>query len=263
MAETMLLLPVPLALAAAAGLGACFGSFSNVLIHRLPRNLSVVTPPSACPACGRRVAWHENVPVLSWLLLRGRCRGCAGPISVRYPLVELAGAACAVVGVARFGFTVEGLAAAVLLLVLLDIAIIDWEHMIIPHTLSGGGMVLGFGLALAGALEPGRALLGAALGAGLVFGVSGLWRLLRGQWGMGFGDVMLMGLVGMFLGPWGVPAVLFGGALLGTVWALAAGRGRVERAAKLPFGTFLAAAAAVWLLAGDAFLAWYLGRPGG
>ncbi len=260
MSETLALLPAPLGLAFAAWLGACFGSFSNVLIHRLPRNLSVVTPPSACPGCGRRVAWYDNVPVASWLLLRGRCRGCHAPISVRYLLVELAGAACALLGVWRFGATVEGLAAAVFLLVLLDIALIDWEHMIIPHTLSVGGMVLGLVLAVAGAGDPLTALLGAALGAGVIFAVSGLWRVLRGMWGMGFGDVMLMGTVGMFLGPRGVPAVLFGGALLGTVWALVAGRGRVSGPAKLPFGTFLAAAAALWLLWGDAFLQWYLGR---
>jgi len=257
--ETLALLPAPFALAGAAWLGACFGSFSNVLIHRLPRNLSVVTPPSACPACGRRVAWYDNVPVLSWLVLRGRCRGCGAAISPRYLVIELAGAACALTGIGRFGFTAQGLAAAVFLLLLLDIAVIDWEHMIIPHTLSVGGMALGLGLALAGARDPRSALAGAALGAGLVLAVSGLWRLARGMWGMGFGDVMLMGAVGMFLGPWGVPATLFGGALLGTAWALAAGRGRVEGRAKLPFGTFLAAAAALWLLWGDTVLGWYLG----
>jgi leader peptidase (prepilin peptidase)/N-methyltransferase len=260
MTESAPLLPLPAVAALAAFLGACFGSFSNVLIHRLPRNLSVVTPPSACPGCGRRIAWHENVPVLGWLLLGGRCRGCRMRISVRYPLVELAGAACALVGLWRFGPTVDGLAAGVFLLLLLDIAVIDWEHMIIPHTLSIAGMVLGLGLALAGALPVPKALLGAVFGAGVIFAVSGLWRLLRGLWGMGFGDVMLMGAVGMFLGPSGVPAVLFGGALLGTLYAVVSTRGRLEGLAKLPFGTFLAAAAAMWLLWGDVVLAWYLGR---
>ena len=260
MTELLPILPQPLALAFVAWIGACFGSFSNVLIHRLPRNLSVVRPPSACPACGRRVAWHDNVPVASWLALRGRCRGCSAAIPVRYLLVELAGAACALVGVGRFGWTLEGLAAAVFLLVLLDIAVVDWEHMVIPHTLSVGGMVVGFVCVLAGAGHPMRAVVGAAVGAGVVLAISGGWRLVRGAWGMGFGDVMLMGMVGVYLGPEGVPAVLFSGALLGTLYVLAAGRGRLDGSAKLPFGTFLAAAAAAWLLAGDTVTHWYLGR---
>jgi len=260
MAADLVFLPA-WSLAAVAGLlGACFGSFSNVLIHRLPRDLSVVAPPSACPGCGRRIAWYVNVPVLSWLLLRGRCRGCGMRIAWRYPAVELAGAACALVGLGRFGATVEGLAAGVFLLLMLDIAVIDWEHMIIPHTLSIAGLVLGFALAMGGALDPVRALLGAATGAGVIFTVSGLWRLVRGMWGMGFGDVMLMGAIGMFLGPVGIPAVLFGGALLGTLWAVGAGRGKLRGTAKLPFGTFLAAAAGVWMLWGGAILDWYLGR---
>ena len=103
-------------------------------------------------------------------------------------------------------------------------------------------------------------LLGLVVGAGTVYAVSGLWRLLRGQWGMGFGDVMLMGMIGAYLGPWGVPAVLCGGALLGTVWLLASGRGRLDPGAKLPFGTFLAAAAAPLALWGEPLARWYLGR---
>lgn len=253
-------LPAWFVLAVAAWLGACFGSFSNVLIHRLPRNLSVVTPPSSCPACGVRIVWYDNVPVVSWLLLRGRCRGCGTAISARYLIVELLGAACALVGIGRFGWTIDGLAGAVFLLLLLDIAVVDWEHMVIPHTLSVGGIVLGLVFVLAGRGDTGAALGGATLGAGVVLAISGAWRVLRGMWGMGFGDVMLMGMVGVFLGPWGVPAVLFGGALLGTIWVLATGRGRSAGTAKLPFGTFLAAAAALWLLGGDAVANWYLGR---
>ena len=120
---------------------------------------------------------------------------------------------------------------------------------------------MALGLAGAGA-GPGldRALLGLLVGAGAVLAISWSWKLVRGMVGMGFGDVMLMGMVGAFLGPWAVPAVLFGGALLGTVWALAAGRGRVKGTAKAPFGTFLALAAAIVLLAGEQLAAWYLAR---
>jgi leader peptidase (prepilin peptidase)/N-methyltransferase len=246
----------------AAVLGACFGSFSNVLIHRLPRNLSVVRPRSACPRCSRPIAWHENIPVASWLLLRGRCRGCALPISPRYPLVELAGAACALIGVWRFGFSFTGLSASLLLLLLLDIALIDWEHMIIPHTLTIAGGVIGLASSLVDGRDPAAAFLGAAIGAGVILAVSWGYRLVRGVVGMGGGDVMLMGMIGAFVGPWGVLGTLFGGALLGTVWALVSTRGRLQKGAKLPFGTFLAAAAAVVLLAGPALARWYLGLPG-
>lgn len=245
--------------ALAAVLGACFGSFSNVLIHRLPRNQSVVRPRSACPACARPVPWQENIPVVSWLALRGRCRGCAAPIATRYLVVELAGIACALVGAWRFGFGFAGLSASLLLLLLLDIALIDWEHMIIPHTLTIAGGVIGLAGSFLDGRDPGAAFLGAAVGAGSILVVSWGYRLVRGVVGMGGGDVMLMGMVGAFVGPWGVLGTLFGGAVAGTVHALVAGRGRVRGGDKLPFGTFLAGAAAVVLLAGPDLAAWYLG----
>ena len=112
-------------LIAAAWLGACLGSFSNVLIYRLPRNIQVSRGRSHCPSCNGQVAWFDNVPVLSWIVLRGRCRSCRERIAVRYPLVELGGALCAVAGIVRFGWTLEGLSALIFLLLLLDIALID------------------------------------------------------------------------------------------------------------------------------------------
>jgi leader peptidase (prepilin peptidase)/N-methyltransferase len=162
--------------------------------------------------------------------------------------------------VARFGWTAEGLSASLLLIILLDIAIIDWQHMVIPHTLTVGGMIIGSILSLFGKPPLPEALLGAVIGAGAILAVSYGYKLVRGVIGMGGGDVMLMGLVGIFLGPWGVPAVLFGGALLGTLYAVTVGRGRLAGQAKLPFGTFLAAAAAVVLLFGDQIFSWYLSR---
>ncbi len=246
----------------AAVLGACFGSFSNVLIHRLPRNLSVVRPRSACPRCGHQLAWYENVPVISWLALRGHCRDCGAPITPRYVIVELAGAACALVGLWRFGFTPAGLSASLLLLLLLDIALIDWEHMIIPHTLTIAGAVIGLGASFLDGRGPAAALLGMAVGAGSILAVSWGYRLVRGVVGMGGGDVMLMGMVGACLGPWGVAGTVFGGALLGTLYIVVASRGKVQGGAKLPFGTFLAGAAAVVLLAGPALARWYLGLAG-
>jgi leader peptidase (prepilin peptidase)/N-methyltransferase len=256
-------LPPAAAAALAAWLGACFGSFSNVLIYRLPRDLSVVGPRSFCPSCRRTVAWYDNVPLASWLILRGRCRHCGARISARYLAVEALGAGCALAGLALFGWTPSGLAAAVYLLLLGNIAIIDWQHMIIPHTLTVTGMITGLLFAFFRPPELPAALLGLVVGAVTVLAVSWGYKLLRGVVGMGGGDVMLMAMVGAYQGPWAVPAVLFGGAFMGTLYAVVAGRGRVAGAAKLPFGTFLAVAAVVVLVWGKAIWAWYRGFLGG
>jgi leader peptidase (prepilin peptidase)/N-methyltransferase len=242
----------------AAWLGACVGSFVNVLIHRLPRDQGVAGGRSRCPACRAQIAWYDNVPVMSWLWLRGRCRHCAAAIGVRYPLIELAGAFCAIVSVYRFGFGVTGAVAGFFLLWLLAIAVIDWEHMLIPHTLTVSGMLVAVATAALTGIGPIRALAGAAVGAGIVLAISYGYQLVRGQPGMGGGDVMLMGMIGAYLGPWLVAAVLFGGALLGTAYVLVRYQGRLGGDAKLPFGTFLAASSAVVLLAGEPIARWYL-----
>jgi leader peptidase (prepilin peptidase)/N-methyltransferase len=251
-------LPTGMALAIALWLGACFGSFSNVLIHRLPRNLSVVRPRSFCPGCEKGVVWYDNIPLLSWLLLRGRCRHCGSGISLRYFLVELAGSLCVLMALLRFGWSLEALAASLFLILLLDVAVIDWQHMIIPHTLSVAGMVLGLLFALFNDLGLPGALLGLATGGGIILAVSWGYKLLRGVVGMGGGDVMLMGMVGAFLGAWASLGVLFVGAFLGTLYAVSAGRGRVDGSSKLPFGTFLAAAAALVMFWGPAVAGWYV-----
>ncbi len=243
----------------AALLGACLGSFGNVLIYRLPRNESPARGRSRCPACGETIAWYDNVPVLSWVLLRGHCRRCHTGISVRYPLVELAGAAFATLAVALLGLTWAALAAFIFLYLLGAIALIDWQHMIIPHTLSVAGMACGLALAPRTGLGIGHALLGMGVGAAVVLALSYGYKLVRGQVGMGDGDAMLMAMVGAFLGPWGVVGVLGGGALLGTLYAVVRGGGRLAGEAKLPFGTFLAAAAAVVFWAGPAIWHWYSG----
>ncbi len=239
-------------------LGACLGSFSNVLVYRLPRNLSIVGPRSFCPQCRTTVAWYDNIPVLSWVLLRGRCRHCRARISLRYPLLEAAGALTLALGLLRFGWTVHGLAAGVLLLLLLVIAVVDWEHMVIPHTLTVAGTVLGLAASLKSTPGPVDALLGMACGAGIILVVSYGYKLVRGQVGMGGGDVMMMGMLGTFTGPWGVFAVLFAGALTGTLYAFLYGSRVDDGAAKLPFGTFLALGGGVVYFFGPEILAWYL-----
>ncbi len=251
--------PSVLAPVAAAWLGACFGSFSNVLIYRLPRNITVVHGRSQCPSCQKMVVWYDNIPLLSWMVLRGKCRQCQEPISIRYLLVEMAGAASVLIGLWRFGWTPEGFGAAAFLLMLLDIALIDWQHMIIPHTLTVSGMLIGLIISGFGDLGLAAAIMGLIAGAGVILAVSYGYKLIRGVVGMGGGDVMLMGMVGSFLGPWGVPGVLFGGALFGSIYAVISGAGKLNGGAKLPFGTFLAAASAVVLLWGEPLAKWYLG----
>ena len=248
-----------LPMAAAVFLGACLGSFANVLIHRLPLGQGVARGRSHCPRCEKMIAWYDNIPVLSWLALRGRCRHCHEPIAWRYPVVELVGAALAAACLYLAGITATAASAFVFVYLLGAIAVIDWEHMIIPHTLSITGMVAGLALSEFTGLGLSQSILGLLVGGGSVWALSEGYRLLKGQPGMGFGDVMLMGMVGTFLGPWPAAAVLGAGAFLGTLYVVIRSGGRPDGTAKLPFGTFLAAAAAVVLVVGGDIWNWYLG----
>lgn len=243
---------------AAGAIGLCLGSFANVLIHRLPRGRGVVRGRSACPHCARTIAWRDNVPLLSWLVLRGRCRHCRAAISRQYPLVELGGGFLAGVTVFIAGPSLAAAVAFVFLYLLAVIALIDWRHQIIPHTLTVAGIGLGLMAAPVSGPGLGAALLGLLVGGGVVLVLSEGYRLLRGQAGMGGGDVMLMGMVGAWLGPWPALAVLAAGALFGTIFVLLSTAGRLDGQAKLPFGTFLAAAAAFVMLAGSGLWTWYL-----
>jgi len=243
----------------AAVVGLCLGSFANVLIWRLPRNQQVVRGRSACPACGHTIAWYDNLPLISWLALRGRCRHCRAAISWRYPVVELLAGAAAVLVVLLLGPGWTAAAAFLFVYLLGVIAIVDWQHMEIPHTLTVAGMIGGVLLAEPTGVGLERSLLGLGVGFLAVLALSEGYRLLRGQPGMGGGDVMLMAMVGAFLGPWAVAGVLGAGALLGTLFVLVRHGGRPAGDAKLPFGTFLAAAAVAVFWIGPAVWGWYVG----
>lgn len=240
-------------------LGACLGSFGNVLAHRLPREQQVVRGRSQCPTCGHQIAWYDNLPVLSWLLLRGRCRHCRGSISWRYPMLEVLTAGIAIGCLWLVSDLGQAIATFVFLYLLLLIGWIDWDHMIIPHSLSVTGIVVGLAASFFAGPGLGASILGILVGGGLVLALSEGYRLARGEAGMGGGDVMLMAMIGAFLGPWAAAAVLGVGALLGTIFVVIKGRGRVQGTAKLPFGTFLAAGAALVLIWGDPVWSWYLG----
>lgn len=241
----------------AALLGAAVGSFLNVCVYRLPEGLSVVSPRSRCPECGLQIGWRDNVPVLSWLLLRGKCRGCGTGISVQYPLVELTTAALWLAAAVRYGFTWQALSTALFFTLLLGIALTDARAYTIPDEFSLGGLVAGILLSLApGGISPLQSALGAALGFGLLYAVAvvGEWAFKKPA--MGGGDIKMMAMVGAFLGPVGVLLTLFLGALLGTLifapisW---------KTGKLVPFGIFLALGAAVTEPWGDGMASWYLG----
>ncbi|MFN7986059.1 MAG: prepilin peptidase [Thermoanaerobaculia bacterium] len=224
--EEVVVLPFVLAL------GAVVGSFANVCIHRLPRGESVVAPRSRCPRCGTPIAARDNVPVLSWLLLRGRCRACRAPISPRYPLVEALVAALFLAVALRHGLGAETLAGVLLASAAVVLTATDLESRVLPDEVTIGVLLLGLVLAAARDLPAARAagpsalaahflpaLAGAAFGAAVVWGVGAGYRLVRGAEGMGLGDVKMIAMIGAFVGPAGVLLTLFAASLVGSVLA--------------------------------------------
>jgi len=241
---------------AAALLGAALGSFLNVCVTRMPTGDSVLRPRSRCPACRATIRWRDNLPVLSWILLRARCRDCGGRISVRYPAIELA-TASAWAGMAwMYGTSVTALTGAVLFTLLLAIAVIDARHYVIPDRLSIGGCAAGLVLsALPGSNPPLAAIAGAALGFGLLQLVGWLGEKAFRKPALGGGDVKMMAMVGAFLGPGGALLTIFLGALAGS---LVYGPVSLRTGKPVPFGTFLALGATAAFLFGEPLFDWYL-----
>ena len=239
----------------AAVLGASIGSFLNVCIYRLPEGESVVAPRSRCPECGMQIGWRDNFPVLSYLLLRGRCRGCGVRISPQYPLVELSTALIWLAAAVRDGAAWQSLTVAIFFTLLLGIAMTDARTYIIPDEFTIGGAVLGILLSIApGGVTLTQSLLGGAVGFGMLYlaGVLGEWWLRKPA--MGGGDIKMMAMVGAFLGPLGAILAIFLGALVGSIVFLPI----TLRTRKLvPFGIFLAVGAAVAEGWGDLIVRWY------
>ncbi len=240
--------------------GLILGSFLNVCIHRLPRGLSVVRPGSACPACGRPISWYDNLPLVSYLLLRGRCRACGMRIPLRYPLVEAATALVSWLVYARFGMGWPYLAYFLYSAALLAVSGIDLEHRIIPDEISLSGIVAGLLLAaFTPLLGLGEALLGVLLGGGFLMVVGLLYEKARKQEGIGGGDVKLLAMIGAFTGWKGVLFTIFVGSLCASVVGitLMIVRRRDGRL-PIPFGPFLSGASFLYLLAGDRLIEAYL-----
>jgi leader peptidase (prepilin peptidase)/N-methyltransferase len=236
-------------------LGASVGSFLNVCVSRLPVGESLVRPRSRCPSCGSPIAWYDNLPVLSYLALRGRCRDCRAGISLQYPLVEALTAALWVGMALAYGPSWRALEGSVLCSLLLAIAIIDARHYLIPDALSLGGLGAGLALSLLpGAPTPVASPLGAALGFAVLFtvGILGEWAFKKPA--MGGGDMKMMAMVGAFLGPAGAMLTIFFGAVAGTA---VFGPISLKTGKEVPFGVFLAMGAAITFLFGQALVDWY------
>jgi leader peptidase (prepilin peptidase)/N-methyltransferase len=243
------------AAALAAGFGLILGSFLNVVAYRLPRGESLALPPSHCPSCGTPIKLYDNVPVLSWLLLRGRCRSCRGTVSWRYPLVEGATAALLAAVVISKGADRDAWLGLAFVLLLVPVTLIDLDHRIIPNRL----MLLGTVASIAIVLVTRREALTEHLIAAAAAGGFLLVAALAYPSGMGMGDVKLAGVMGLFLGRAVAPAMLIAlvaGSLVGA--AIIARKGAKEgRKTAIPFGPYLAFGGLAGLFAGDAIVDWY------
>jgi leader peptidase (prepilin peptidase)/N-methyltransferase len=252
--------------------GLLLGSFANVVIWRFPRGESLSTPGSHCPSCGAPVRWYDNIPVVSWLLLRARCRACGEPIARRYPAVELLSGLLWLAAALIYGAGVQAVIAGFFFWTLLILTFIDLDTMRLPNPIVAALAVLGLAGAtlsqvfrvdwvpLTGAQAAPLlvALLGAALGAGLSGGIAALYAGVRGRSGFGMGDVKLLGAMGLFLGPY-VLLALFVGSLFGAVvGVVTAARSETGLATKIPFGPFLALGGIFAALAGPDVVRMYL-----
>ncbi len=263
-------------------LGACIGSFLNVCIGRWPAGMSVVRPPSRCPSCERPIRAYENVPIVGWLALGGRCAGCSSRISPQYPLVELLVALVWLASAYLFGPTLLALRVAVFVTLMIGIAITDAKHYVIPDGFTIFGLIWLIATALVAAYAgsesafapPYDAMMGTLVGAGAIAVTGWLGEVALKREAMGFGDVTLMAVVGAALGPQRALLTIFIGAALGVVvflaFVLPAARWRatpqptdgteVAGLPLVPFGVFLAPAAVVTLFYGNSLINWYLGR---
>ena len=241
-------------------LGLVVGSFLNVVIYRLPAGESVASPGSRCPHCGHAVRPWDNIPLVSWVLLRGRCRDCGAPVSPRYALVEALTCALFLLFVAQFGITLTTLFRLVFASAMVAVVFIDYDHQIIPDVITLPGFGLGLLASLLGPPGIKDALLGALVGGGTLFLIGFAYEKLRGIEGMGGGDVKLGLMLGAFTGWEGALFTLMAASAVGAVvgvFLVAARRAHGQTA--LPFGTFLAPAAVLALFVAPAFFHWYGG----
>jgi leader peptidase (prepilin peptidase) / N-methyltransferase len=236
--------------------GLIIGSFLNVCIYRLPRNQSVVHPPSSCPDCGSPIHAYDNIPILGYILLKGRCRDCGGSISIRYLLIEFMTGIFFVMLLWLFGLSMELPVYMLFVALLITISFIDLEFTIIPDVLSLGGLLAGVAFSLfrptLGIVD---SLLGVILGGGVLWVIAFFYELFRKREGMGGGDIKLLAMIGAFCGVQGVIFTLVSGSLVGALVGIPLTFKKQEGMAyALPFGPFLSFGAFVYIIAGDPLL---------
>jgi leader peptidase (prepilin peptidase)/N-methyltransferase len=244
--------------------GMVVGSFLNVCICRMPKDESVVSPPSHCPHCSYQIRWYDNIPVISYLLLRGKCRGCGAGISLQYPLVELLNGILTLLLFLRFGPTLAFAALFVFCSALVVITFIDIEHQIIPDEISLSGIVIGFVLSFFlqghGWLN---SILGILLGGGSLLAVAYAYQWLTGKEGMGGGDIKLLAMMGAFLGWKSIPFIILASSLIGSVVGISMMLfQKKDSKLAIPFGPYLAFGAVLYIFYGRPLIMWYLNLGG-
>ena len=241
--------------------GLCLGSFANVCIYRIPLNKSIVHPPSSCPQCGGRVRYYDNIPLISYLFLLGRCRQCKASVSWRYPLVEILMALLSLALFIRFGYHPQYFLFLLFAGTLLTLSFIDLDHKILPDVLTLPGIALGWAVSfLPGGISWLDSLIGLVSGGGALYLVAALYARITGREGLGGGDMKLLAMIGAWLGWISLPLIVLmsslSGAVIGSVFILVGGKGARTQ---IPFGPFLSLGALSYLFFGREISIWYFG----
>jgi leader peptidase (prepilin peptidase)/N-methyltransferase len=241
-------------------LGCCLGSFFNVVIYRLPAKLSIVQPGSHCPRCSRPIAFYDNIPLISYLILMGKCRHCRAPISFRYPMVEALTGTIALLLFQQYGFSMQLLGESIFVSLLILIAFIDLDTFTIPNILSLPGIAAGLAFSfLTPRLSWQDSLLGILLGGGFLYAVAVAYQFFRRQEGLGGGDIKLLAMIGAFLGSAGVLFTIMLASVVGAMAGIAVmRRTRAGLTAMVPFGPFLSLGAICYLVWGQSLVHWYV-----
>lgn len=241
--------------------GLLWGSFANVVILRWPKGENFISDRSRCPSCKNQIAWFDNIPLLSWIFLKAKCRNCKNPISIRYPLVELVTGILFLMVFLKFGVSWRTLELLYFTWALVVVSVIDLDHMLLPDLFTLSGIVIGL---LGAALVPERdfmsAFWGVLLGGGFLWAIAYFYLLVRKQEGMGGGDIKLLAWIGAVLGWTAIPFVVLVSSVLGSlVGLILAVRSKAGLKSEIPFGPYLALAAILYFLGGEALGLWYVG----